>query len=247
MRHLSRIFLRLVSAVLILSPVSRLTRAVWQRLISLPHTSSSFTNQARMYSYSLITRPILELNFCSIYKPKSNLMNNKIHILYKQFHLSSIRGFCDQRGEQRYTTPKINTKKAHNYAQKYLQPQNEITPRERRIRLYTSEERHALPMHVSISQLSTRIVDSSFHESAQLSVNDDARANLPSRALRYQQCIAGARRKLPSTSERSYKLTRTSPTEFEGHRDRDTQLLKSKHTDTNVSVTSVSGSHALLT
>jgi hypothetical protein len=35
------------------------------------------------------------------------------------------------------------------------------------------------------------------------------------------QCIAGARRKLPSSSERSYKLTPTSPTEFKSHRDRD--------------------------
>jgi hypothetical protein len=135
-----------------------------QRLISLPHTSFSPPIKRVCTATRQLMKPILQLNFCSIYKPKTNVMYNKIHIRFKQFHLSSILGFCDRRGEQRYTThKKINTKDTRLHT-KYLQPQNlpsilkrKITPVNSRTRLNTSEVRHALRQCISTSAFSLNI------------------------------------------------------------------------------------------
>jgi hypothetical protein len=74
-------------------------------------------------------RPILELNFCSIYKQKSNVMYNKIHILYNSFTYPPSSALATDEANSVTLHPK-SIQTTHNYAQKYLQPQKKITPGE---------------------------------------------------------------------------------------------------------------------
>jgi hypothetical protein len=106
--------------------LSRLTRAVWQRLISLPHTSYSL-RLTRECMIPVNNKTNLETKLLYYLQTKLNVLYSKIHILTTVSPVHHLR-LNYRRGKQRYTTHTKNSTQKTQLHTKGFTTQKKITP-----------------------------------------------------------------------------------------------------------------------